>query len=278
LALHNVSSDIREVVVEGPSDLAILKYVVGALPLGWRLWAADQIEFDLFDENDGGARGRLIQLSIILDRRKIETILCVVDRDLDVVVSDLPENTALCPSIFANVPMHIFEPRRFIQYIDRLYGRSVDDEIMNSIFNVAKQLFAIRCLSFQASTPGGLPEVSKSLSAASGVVFDIEHFLTRMDSRNKTGHFWSEHKIDILDIVSMLSGDHRCYMNSHDLGELIVWALTSLYKIKDRGLSEGEWFSRALRADMGSVDISTDLFFTEFLRRLERGPVEEHRD
>jgi hypothetical protein len=269
---------VFDVVVEGPSDLALLDWFLRQVgcAANTRVFTVDEIEVgaECFrPETDPGNRDRVIRLSQIVHERADTPapLLCVADRDLDLLLNAAPENEYLLLTDHAGMESLYFDEEVLDRFLSLYVRRRVvePEALLAAMGPALYEVFLIRCADRVLDLGLGAlsPERCCVVGDAALVTFDRDDYVTRYLMRGAIGR-----RDEFEAVVSSLRarGDQRGVMfHGKDFVGLLCHVLRTL--VGNPALARPDVVQRALTLCLDATRLRTTPFFSALLKRLRCG-------
>ncbi len=237
ITLHELEPTLKEVFVEGLTDVQILRWFMDANSCSSvPVYSVDTVEvtaFHLAKYNlTSNNRNRLFVLAHELKSDKIDLvdrILCIIDKDLNSLIVESIDTNVLILTDYSSLEMYTFssEPLgKFLTIYCRGYPISAAD-MMKQIAPTLKELFLIRATNEDLRLQLSPLEFQKyCVMRGREVASARDRYLSAYLNKNgKRGEFDSflEH---VDRFRQSVLGEERNFIHGHDYVNLLAWYLS----------------------------------------------------
>lgn len=222
--------NLKSILVEGPSDRWLVEWYLGlksgnnpkVLEIDWVDVSAEKLKSQGLSS---GNRSRLIVLSKTLAESSANpSILCIIDRDLDIIDNTNYENDYLVYTDYCCMEMFFANTDALERLFYTYFGKSTAFHFrwIENVFSICDQLFWIRAALNSLALPLSLPEIKKCCTARHDFLdFDEKLFIKKVVNKSSDTHI--EKKIvetaKSLKLKNKL--DYRNKINGHDFIETL---------------------------------------------------------
>jgi len=234
IARYQLEPALRDVYVEGPSDKALLDYVLGlsggAVLAVYEISTID-VPADVVSAHhlEANNRGRLIALAIGLADALPEgscCVACVVDADFDRLLAVRHESNVLFMTDYACAEMYAFNEDALSTFF-RVVVRRLPPEIGQAIDDLAEvlqEIFLIRLVNHAQRLALRHTSWERCCKVVSGRLrFDPRDYLTRHLNANATALRVADFELALAPYRAALTPDFRNQVNGHDFIQLLCF-------------------------------------------------------
>jgi hypothetical protein len=221
ITVARISRSVKHLFVEGETDARLLSHLFG-YPSDIDIRTAREVDKSSLPAHPmrSGFKLRLIELASTASVQSTSNIACFIDADFDRLVSNLkyPDNILLTE--YANLPVCTLTYDWLQSFFIKAYGFVLTDDIWKFSISTLNYSFVARFISAKQDKPRGSPELSDYIRHSKGGWY-FEKLLY-------TAHFFGLDKFSagprmksVEDECDLYDGDHRNFVNSNDLFELL---------------------------------------------------------
>ncbi len=265
IALYEREPSIRDVIVEGPEDVALID---------WYIRNRADIEYSIFDigvidvpseyldahESLSGNKGRIVVLAIELDNnlpsKSKKCVTLIVDDDYDRTTGQSPEVELLLKTDFTCIEMYLANEQILDKLMSIVLGITIIDskEALESLSEVLQQLWICKVANHTLNLSMSWVDFTKDCKISkSKITFDRNKFIQKylVSNGQKKNEKVFLNKYD--EISCALEADPRLSMDGHHFMKLARWYLKQHSKNK-KFFAHQEYFDRVL---FGCIELDT---------------------
>lgn len=279
IALYELEPELRDIYVEGPADLYLIKRFFGQIGKGSIVVynistveiSAEMVRLHGLDNNN---RGRVIVLALELESRLGQESLqvtCIADRDFDLILNHRHDCNLLLFTDYTSIEMYLFHEwcidKFFNVYL--LSFPSTASYVLSQLSNVLQEVFLIRL----ANKLLGLKLTWMTFErccklSGGGIVFDADDYITRYLNKNNMLERKDEFVYTVNSWRPKLTSNPRHQMHGHDFIELLVWYLKK--HGVDSKLSDSKFVEQSLFDCIEIKLLANETLFKRLINRVPR--------
>ncbi len=276
-ARYELEPQLRDIYVEGSSDKALIEWFLKEMGIDAAVVyeiCTVQVDKEKVAEygEENNNRGRVITLAHEMESvvgKEALQITCIADSDFDLILDKKYSCKLIIFTDYSCLEMYLFNENCMDKYFKLcIQGFSINiNETMDCLSKVLQEVFLIRLankllgLNMTRITFDRCCKVSNS-----GIVFDVDDYITRYLNSNK----WPVGKREFVDFIEAwkprLKNEYRCQMNGHDFIELLAWFI-SKHGI-DRKLYDSDVVCRSLYGCVEIEDLKSGKLFSNLFSRV----------
>lgn len=250
LTLLTVEPTLRDIIVEGRSDAAVIRWYLRHHGLNAKVYAVDDrvsVPSDVVRELglDVNNRGEVIALAITVDQQlPYGRLTCIADSDFRILLES-EKNTDGCTSLlftdFAAMECYTLEPAVIDKLLRLVLGKSDEidaGELLDEMMGVLVDLFLVRAAIRLISPEDGLVgRFERSIKEDQGhFALDIDDLVRRSLPSNAAAR---KEVVDVYsDLKARIPTDKRCAVRGHDIGKVLIRVARINGKFADHGALE----------------------------------------
>jgi hypothetical protein len=273
LTLYEVEPEIRDVIVEGRSDAAMVRWYLDSHGVNCRVYAIDdrvELGSDLVLQHDQevGAKGRVVTLAVEASQAGVGSQLtCIADADSDRLLERTLSSEHLIYTDYGSVECYCLNTRTLDKFLRLVIGAPQEvsaESVLEAVLICLSDIFTVRA-SMKSVAPecAVLKKFVKCIKRTpSGLSLDVKDLIRRSLGGGDEAAFAA-----VLASYEQLSArrvtDPRESVRGHDIAPVLILHL----RINSGGLTDPDAFEKAL---MGCLEV--DLLDTEeaFMRLRRR--------
>ena len=270
VALYEFEPNLRDVYVEGDHDRELLLWYLGRASLRQiSVYEIDTVDvpretcerYSLHVNNRSEVMALAFELAEQLPGPPMDQVMCVVDKDLDVIEWRWGAHPVLHGTDYAAMESYGFTVDVLGKVLPGFAPRlNVDVELVTAqLAEVLKQTFALRMVNSQERWCVRWLDFTRCCRLnESAVTFETEDYVERLLSAG--GRVAEKHNFldDFRETYNRLTGDRRRYVHGHDFPELVGWYIRQVAPASRCSTSE------ARRSVMFSVEFGELRSYTLF--------------
>jgi hypothetical protein len=243
LVRYELEPGLHDVFVEGTRDAALIEWV--AAELGLR----DVVAYDIGTVSvppalvsahaaENNNRGRVIALARELElgasNDLYNTVVCVVDGDLDYFENVLPAGRLLVVTDGTAMELYLYDETTLRKFTQLVLGRSHGriSSCLPAIQGVLQSLFAVRVAAKRLGVALALVDFVPSCRVNGAVVaFDLKHFVGRYIRRQEYARRHDEFLAEVVRVQGSMTQHPLVTVHGHDFVSVLHWYMKSVARI-----------------------------------------------
>jgi hypothetical protein len=278
VTLYKLEPTIRDVYVEGQSDVSFLQWYLGQKGISCIVKQVNTVYIPsslvACSGQAVGNHGRLVTLAKSLTEQLPSEsnlcVTCVADRDFDDAFGVFSGINCLLFTDYSSIEMYAFSFRPLDKFM-RLVVRDETVDVLAMIDGLAavlRCLAAVRIANIRLSWSMEWLEPNKYVNFVSGIIsIEIDGFIHNYLGKNKKLSSKDQFYEMYNQIVQEMGSDHRRACRGHDFFALLRHLL-NVRRIRLSILRDSFEFSRSLMACLELADLDQETLFINLRRRL----------
>ncbi len=235
VALYELEPGLRDVFVEGPFDVAIIKWFLDQKGLIGTVYDISTVEIpDDEIRNRGRKANNYERVAFLAEyaenclQPNQKQVTCVVDRDFADFLQEVRDIGSLLYTDYSCMEMYSFNETTLDKFFT-VYCNKTNwpaGAIIRSLASMLQELFLLRLanevLGWEMRFLEKLPCM---VVVGWAIEFDSEEFLRRYLNKNDRMSVMDEFSRVVNSYRGQLGGDPRCQIQGHDFVEVLCWFL-----------------------------------------------------
>ena len=272
--MHRRNSALRTLFVEGTTDQAVIRRVIGGvLPDEVSIWTIEQVEVDSPRQVAGGGNRQLV-IDIVRDasEKQANTVLGLVDRNFDLATE---MGTNLIQTAAVDLEFELISAAEIRAVVEVVCGRVMRPETLQQAIEISTKILLARRYGLHNGLEDCLavPDFDTFISIDGNAAnFDLKKFLARMDMRNRSATRWRNLELEIeqqLDAESL--GQEVSNAGFHVFEDLFKFLLREIDGFPSRCFGD-DWLGRIIRAQIVD-EVAQSKFFVRVLGKLNSSSI-----
>jgi hypothetical protein len=278
--LYQLEPGLRDIYVEGPSDCALLRWILRDRDLQrTQIYDIDTIEITAEHLEEfsflPGARSRIIVLG-----RKLEAVLpmqstqvtCVIDSDIEGALGRPEKGRLILGTDYADIEGYLLTEEvisKFLLVVLGVQPKIQVSRLLEMYLGILREPFLLRMAGSSTGIPLARVKIVKSCQAnGEAVRLDRDDLVKRMLEKSGAAAFRDQIEAAVQELRGTLNGDPRCYVSGHEFIDLFGWHWAT--QARKRGLRDLSAIGPVLRNGLDSGAVSGEPLFQAIRGRLFR--------
>jgi len=279
IALYELESEVRDIYVEGPADLYLIKWFLGQIGKGSIVVydistveiSAEMVQFHGLDNNN---RDRVIVLALELERRlgqESVQVTCIADRDFDLILNHRHDCNLLLFTDYTGIEMYLFNEG----CIDKFFNVCLRGfpfpagHVIGQLINILQEVFLIRLANKLLGLKLNWMTFERCCKlSGGGIIFNTDDFITRYLNKNDMLERKDKFVYTVNSWRPKLTSNPRYQMHGHDFIELLAWYLKK--HGVDSKLSDSKFVERSLFGCIEIELLANETLFKHLINRVQR--------